>query len=717
MKKLLFILILFTTITPLIFFEKLPFPFVTEKSLYFRFIVDLLLVVWAFVTYKNPDFLPQKNPLNLSLLFWGGVCLSTAIFGHDFHSSFWSNLERMEGFVGLFHILIFFFIISNSLKKRAEWNLLFLISCVVACLVVITGIIREHESLKVGERLFSSLGNPSYLGLYLLLHLFLGGFLLINYASKWRILIVSMILIFLIGILFSQSRSAVFGLLVGLSILMGFVVFSKNVSLVIRWGLAIFLIFSCLGVLAVFKSSESSLVKNSTFLTRFVRVATSSKTSISRLNNWKVTYEGFKEKPVLGWGQENYQYVFAKHFLPQLYDDAPWYDRSHNFLLDWLVSGGILGLFSFLAPFGIMVWFSIRNTQLSNLPKGLFMGVIGAYFANNFFGFDSLTSVMMIFSIIGYWQFESKQNALLLIPSMKNWGVLACMIVAIMSFYYGYLQPLRTSKQIYKIVQEPDLQQVVNQAQKGYENAIGTGTSDFAEQVAFLSEKVKGSNIANDLRNNYYQTVIGILQKENEKHPHHPRLLSLKSSIESDYGDLANAVKGFEEVKRIAPKRHINLMQLANVYIKSNQSQKALSLYDEAYKINHYGESYFFKSLLYSELNDTTNLFKTISQLDSTTFFQKLPDVRALYGKHQNLIGFVQEMDRREIASEKVRYTIAYSKEVYFMWTMAAYEAKDIRKSAELVFRYIYGLGEKLDTALQAQKDVLAGRNPVEYFK
>jgi O-antigen ligase/tetratricopeptide (TPR) repeat protein len=717
MKKLLFIFILLTTLTPLVLFEKLPFPFVTEKTLYFRLIIDILLIIWAIVAYQNPEYLPRKTPLNIALLFLGIVTLLTAIFGHDFQSSFWSGLERMEGFIGLFHTLIFFFVLSNSLKKQQEWNIVFLVSCAIACVLVLKGIFIEFDSLKMGERLFTSLGNPSYLGLYLILHLFLVGFLLLKYSLKIKIIISFIIPIFLIGIMLSQSRSAIFGLLIGLLLVISFVLFSKRVSPKLRWSISVILILSSVGFLVLFKNFENTIVKNSTFLTRVIRVATSSKTGVSRLNNWKIAYQGFKEKPIMGWGQENYQYVFTKYFLPQLYDDAPWYDRSHNFFLDWLVSGGILGFLAFLAPFGLIVWFSIRSTKLSTIEKGLFLGVLGSYFANNFFGFDNITSTISLFLIMAYWQFKLHEDSPLIITSIKIWGVFICILISSISFYYGYLQPLKTSKQISKMVQETDLQQTIFQIQEGYKNAAGTGMSDFAEQAAFLSEKVKVSQVANELKNEYFHTVGNILQKENDKHPLLPRLLSIKSSIDADRGDFTSAINGFEKVRTLAPKRHINLMQLANVYIRNNQFQKALNLYDEIYKINHYGEIYFFKSLIYSDLNDTANLFKSLQKIDSTSFFQKLRDVRFLYGKHQNLKGFVHEMDRREIASEKVRYTSAYPKEVYFEWAMAAYESHDIPKSAELVFRYIFGLGEKLSTAKQAQEAVLNGRNPAYFFK
>lgn len=715
MKKLLFILILLTTLTPLVLLDKLPFPFITEKTLYFRLLVDILLIVWAIVAFQNPEYLPRKTSLNTALLVLGIVTLITAMFGHDFQSSFWSGLERMEGFVGLFNTLIFFFILSNSLNKTEQWHILFFTSCGVACGVVLMGVFKEFELIKEGERLFSSLGNPTYLGLYLILHLFLVGFVMVNAASKIRNLCFLLIPILLIGVILTQSRSALLGLLMGGFVVVCFTVFSKKVAAKIRWGFGGLLVAFVLIIIILLNAGNTKFVEKSVFLSRVVKVATSKTTGISRLNNWKIAYQGFKEKPILGWGQENYQYVFAKHFLPEMYDDAPWYDRSHNFLLDWLVSGGILGLMSFLAPFGVILWFTVRSDKFSSIQKGLFAGFMVAYFTNNFFGFDSLMGTITVFMILAYWQVEMQSTEQYVFQKLKIWGVLACILLSFISFYYGYLQPLRTSKQIVKIMQEPDLQQTIQQIQSGYANATGTGTSDCAEQVSFLSEKVSKSQIANEMKGSYYQVVTEMLNQEVAKHPDHPRLLSIKSSIEGDRGNFTEAIKGFEKVQTLAPKRHINLMQLAGAYTRNQQAEKALKLYDDIYKINQNSEALIYKSLIYSEMNDTVNVWKELQKLDDKVFIQKIEMIRFVYGKHNNLQGLVSEFSRRNKVNLKLGYLL--NKQAYFEWAMAAFVTGDLPQSADQVYRYLCWMGMKMSLARKYQDLVRNGRSPAEYFQ
>ena len=70
--------------------------------------------------------------------------------------------------------------------------------------------------------------------------------------------------------------------------------------------------------------------------------------------------------------------------------------------------------------------------------------------------------------VLAYWQFETQSDKVYIFSQLPIWGVLTCILLSSVSFYYGYLQPLRTSKQIVKIMQEPDLQQTIQQIQLGY---------------------------------------------------------------------------------------------------------------------------------------------------------------------------------------------------------------------------------------------------------
>lgn len=68
----------------------------------------------------------------------------------------------------------------------------------------------------------------------------------------------------------------------------------------------------------------------------------------TRLLLWKQSIIAFKEKPIFGWGMENFNVPFEKHYNPYF---EVWYDRAHNIFFDYLVMTGILGLLSFAGIF------------------------------------------------------------------------------------------------------------------------------------------------------------------------------------------------------------------------------------------------------------------------------------------------------------------------------------------------------------------------------
>ncbi len=46
-------------------------------------------------------------------------------------------------------------------------------------------------------------------------------------------------------------------------------------------------------------------------------------TFTSRILNIKMSLDGFKARPILGWGQDNYFYVFSKYNDPRMYAQEP----------------------------------------------------------------------------------------------------------------------------------------------------------------------------------------------------------------------------------------------------------------------------------------------------------------------------------------------------------------------------------------------------------
>src|SRR6266446_4451520 len=77
------------------------FPFITGKNFTFRILVELLLLAYVVLALKDPKYRPKS-----SLIMWTAcafvlwMALAT-VFSVDPIKSFWSNFERMDGYITL----------------------------------------------------------------------------------------------------------------------------------------------------------------------------------------------------------------------------------------------------------------------------------------------------------------------------------------------------------------------------------------------------------------------------------------------------------------------------------------------------------------------------------------------------------------------------------------------------------------------------------------
>jgi O-antigen ligase len=138
----------------------------------------------------------------------------------------------------------------------------------------------------------------------------------------------------------------------------------------------------------------TEFAKNRPLIDRFSAIATldlksyAQTAGFARFTLWNMAWQGVKEKPFLGWGQDNFPYVFAKYYDPKMYSQEQWFDRTHNVFFDWLIAGGFLGLLSYLAIFVVAIVMLWKRKEFALWEKAVFTGLITAYFIHNFLYFD-----------------------------------------------------------------------------------------------------------------------------------------------------------------------------------------------------------------------------------------------------------------------------------------------------------------------------------------
>ncbi len=411
-------------IPPFIVSKSLFFPFITGKSYLFHLFVLIAFSLWMVLMAREPKYRPKlKNILVIavSLLFIGLII--AGVSGVDPISSFFSNFERSAGIIQFGFWVLYFLMLISVLKTREDWQIFLSVFLIVGIFVSL-GAWLHH---KTQPRLSGTFGNPIYLAGFLL---FAIGFATILLQEKTflkrkfsylKYLLYGLILFFFITLIFTETRGAYAGFGAGFALFSSLVFLflrkeKKKLAIVSISVLTITLIF----VGFIFINRESSFVRSHPLLKRATAVADiwKSESSKERLLTWQTAIEAFTNRPILGWGPENFQAAFNKHYNYRVGVVEPWFDRVHNQSLQYLVDGGILvfSLYLFLLFSAFYLVFKIFKKK--RLLAITLASILLAYIIQGLFVFDVFVIYLGLFLLLAfiYFEYQSIYN-----PESEEW--------------------------------------------------------------------------------------------------------------------------------------------------------------------------------------------------------------------------------------------------------------------------------------------------------
>ena len=411
------------------------FPFITGKNFTFRIIIELLVLVYILLALRAPEYRPKRSWLfwaTTAFVLWMGLA---TIFSVDPIKSFWSNFERMEGYITLIHLYALFIIAGSVLTVNRWWERFFQISIAASVIMGLYGILQlinpDLISSQSGLRIDTTFGNATYLAVYMLVHIFLTLFLLIkDRASRTaQVLYGSALTLQVINLFFTETRGAALGFLGGLMVMAIYIVWRarggewallRKVSL---GGLAGMVLLA--GLFFAFR--DTAFIQNTPMLSRLASISLDDPTTMSRFTAiWPMAVTGGLDRPITGWGQENFSYIFNANYNPAMYSQEQWFDRAHNQFLDWLVAGGIPAFLLYVSFFVLAVLVIVRSEALSVPEQAALIGLFAAYGFNNLFVFDNIMSVMYFFLILAFLHSLSHERLprwLFLSKPMSDQGV------------------------------------------------------------------------------------------------------------------------------------------------------------------------------------------------------------------------------------------------------------------------------------------------------
>ena len=430
---------------PLIVNSSTFFPFIFGKSLMIRIAIALASLLFTVHLFGNEGFRSEiygklkrlaKNPLFISVTAFMAIMAVGSYFAVNPFRAFFGDVERGEGVLGWLYVYGFF-MYSLLVFAKKDWLLFFKLNLLTAG-ALFTKELAEYAG--PGTRPGSFTGNPEFLAGYLLFTIF-ASFVAYSHSDKqkeplWRIFSAIMIPVSLVGILLTETRGAMLGLVVGLVLLIVYGFFhGKDIRVRNAMSLrtvSMWLLIAMIAIGGVFLATKSNplwqkvpgfnraaqfSLSGQTVQTRLISAGVSIKAVEPSANGW--------ERTLLGWGQENFSVAYNAHYNPQYYHlEHTWFDRAHNKIMDVAVMNGVLGLIAYLALWLSIAWFVFRKKGFS-VDMMFILFFAGTFFVNLLFLFDQISTIIPLFGFFAFVVFISaleEESAAAIQPTKKKGG-------------------------------------------------------------------------------------------------------------------------------------------------------------------------------------------------------------------------------------------------------------------------------------------------------
>src|SRR4030042_2184910 len=177
-------LIYASAFVPLIIFSQYISPFHFGKIVVFRSMVELMLVLYLLVLWRDRSYVPRMTPVLWAVLAFAGAFLLTTFTSVNQYASFWGTLERMGGLFTFWHYVMFVIVATSVLRTQDEWLRFFQISIAVSVLSALYGFGQKTDiGFFIGsggrERIFGTIGNAALFAGYEIVNMFLALMLLL----------------------------------------------------------------------------------------------------------------------------------------------------------------------------------------------------------------------------------------------------------------------------------------------------------------------------------------------------------------------------------------------------------------------------------------------------------------------------------------------------------------------------------------------------------
>ncbi|HTK33045.1 MAG TPA: O-antigen ligase family protein [Candidatus Paceibacterota bacterium] len=615
---------------PLIVENSFFFPFITGKAFYFRILVELAFAAWVVLACIDAKYRPKWNALTLVVSVFAIVTLAADLLGVNPLRSLWSNFERMEGWIVIAHLWMFYMVTAHTLgvvdSGKRLWRNWMNVSLVASFLVACYGIaqlVGWADIHQGSSRIDASLGNAAYMAVYMLISAGFAVFLFLESKTR-RVAVVarqandsaSRIVSDIIkafdlsllewlyaaaAVLFSfllietATRGTVFGLMGGvmLALFLYAILAAKEYKKSRMFAAGIIVLIIAISG-ALWLARDTVFVQKSPVLSRLTSITLSEIQTQGRAYIWPMAIKGSLERPVLGWGQENFNYIFNANYNPAMYSQEQWFDRAHSVYLDWLVASGYVGLLAYLALY-VFFLLAVWKSNLTIAEKSALTGLLAGYAIHNIFVFDNLASYVSFFALLGFAGSLKASTAVVSAKPPREISsdvveyVVApvAIIVLIFGVYMLNVRPIQENTRLIAALRGCSGSTLPDVAlfQSALDVGSYVGKQEVREQIfSCAANVINAQQIPNPTKEAFFELAMTALTDQIAASPLDARIYTLGGSFLEQVGTFAQAATFLEKAHELSPAKQTIDFALGTAYVNLGQYDKAVVLLKQAYE-------------------------------------------------------------------------------------------------------------------------------------
>jgi O-antigen ligase len=602
------------------------FPYITGKAIYFRILIEIAFALTLILILKNINYLPKKD----EYIFWSAILLILINlilipFSLRPYLSFWGNAERMEGFWGLFHFVLWFLVLYIIFRIDPEFKKTIFYSLLIVHYLVSLKEISQYIQGTI--RPDSTFGNATFVGFFSVLVIFISLYFLKGASNLEKILIFIAITFSIANIIISETRGSILSLGIALPISLLYYFLTSNVKLTYKVLFLVTLIFLLIFFYYFINSEYAKYIPG---IRRIYDTLRDPRAYMARYLAWGIFINAWKEKLILGYGLENSPIAYFKAFNPEIYNyEEVIFDRPHNKYIEILVTTGIVGAIVWFLFILSIFWTIFKNLE-DRYSKAVFLGFILAYLGQNLTLFDIQASYIPFF--LGLSLLAPKINS---IKERKSYERLSLIILIYGLLGIGIMVNLVHFYFVYEIIKA--IQAPYPDGLEKFEKLISYNTQ-FIPEIAVMTSRYVESNIAK-VRSLYeVGRITQIYIKALEKDPydariyniltlHLSRVVNAERLSKLDYqNDLNLLYEIFRKYMELYPKYPDIQMQYASILQSLGETEKAKEILENL-RITYRDSTRIIYLLanLYYQIGDKEKALELLKENFARKFYPQTP--------------------------------------------------------------------------------------------